>query len=208
MVNEQLIRRGIRGERVLDAFRKVEREKFVPEILKAQSYADSPLSIGENQTISQPYIVAHMIEALGLTGTERVLEIGTGSGYQTAILSLLSKEVYSVERIDILAQRALETLNKLNLKNIKISVGDGTRGLEEFSPFDAIVVSAAAPFAPEPLLEQLVEGGRMIIPLGERYSQVLTLFTKTKTGIKKDLLQSCVFVPLLGEYGWDVSEKD
>ncbi len=202
-----MVSRGISDRRVLGAFRRIEREKFVPEILKAQSYADSPLSIGENQTISQPYIVAHMIEALGLTGTERVLEIGTGSGYQTAILSLLTKEVYSVERIDILAQRALETLNKLNLKNIEITVGDGTRGLEEFSPFDAIAVSAAAPKAPEPLLGQLTEGGRMIIPLGERYSQVLTLFTKTKTGIKKDLLQGCVFVPLVGEFGWDVRKE-
>lgn len=207
MVEEQLARRGISDRRVLEAFRKVEREKFVPEILKAQSYSDSPLSIGENQTISQPYIVAYMIEALSLKGPERVLEIGTGSGYQTAILSLLAKEVYSVERIETLAQRARETLNKLDFKNIDIQVADGTKGWKEFSPFDAVIVSAAAPFVPKLLLEQLARGGRMIIPLGERYSQVLTLFLNTKSGIKKDILQGCVFVPLVGEYGWGAKEE-
>ncbi len=202
MVEEQLIRRGISEEKVLAAFKKIEREKFVPEILKAQSYTDHPLSIGEGQTISQPYIVAYMIEALSLKTGDKVLEIGTGSGYQAAILSLIAKVVYSVERSTVLAQRAEKLLASLGVKNIEVIIGDGTKGLSKFSPFDAIIVSAAAPDIPPALIEQLAEGGRLIIPIGERFSQVLVRLTKIKDKIKKEQLCSCVFVPLIGEFGW------
>lgn len=206
MVEEQLVRRGISDRRALEAFRIVEREKFIPEILKAQSYCDSPLSIGEGQTISQPYIAAYMIEVLALKDTDKVLEIGTGSGYQTAILSLLAKEVYSLERSRVLAQRAQGFIDEAGYKNITIIIADGTKGLNQFAPYDAIIVSAAAPQAPAPLLEQIAQNGRMIIPIGERFSQVLVLFTKNKGQIEKEVLESCVFVPLIGEYGW--REKD
>jgi protein-L-isoaspartate(D-aspartate) O-methyltransferase len=202
MVKEQLIRRGIQDKRVLEAFRKIERHQFIPLTYKEQSYSDCPVPIGENQTISQPYIVAYMLEALNLTGPEKVLEVGTGSGYQTALLSLLSQEVYSVERSGKLAENAQKILAKLSVTNIKITVGDGTKGLPEFSPYDAIIVSAASPHVPAPLIEQLAENSRMIIPVGERYSQVLTRFTKIKQTIKEERLESCVFVPLVGEYGW------
>ncbi|MEW6170305.1 MAG: protein-L-isoaspartate(D-aspartate) O-methyltransferase [Candidatus Omnitrophota bacterium] len=202
MVNEQLIRRGIKDEQVLSAFKKIERHKFVPSILKAQSYDDCPLSIGEGQTISQPYIVAYMIESLNLKPQEEILEIGTGSGYQTALLSCLVKQVYSIERSKVLAERAQKLLESLNFTNIKIIIGDGTKGLLEFSPFDAIIVSAAAPNVPHTLIEQLRDGGRMIIPVGERFSQVLIRTTKIKDKIKQEQLGSCVFVPLIGEFGW------
>ncbi|MBU2541157.1 MAG: protein-L-isoaspartate(D-aspartate) O-methyltransferase [Candidatus Omnitrophica bacterium] len=202
MLNEQLIRRGIEDVRVLEAFRKINRHEFVPAILKKQSYADWPLAIGEGQTISQPYIVAYMIETLNLKGGERVLEIGTGSGYQTALLSNLAKEVYSIERSRVLAKRAQEALQRLEIANNKVIVGDGTKGLAEFSPFDAIIVSAAAPQIPAPLTRQLAQEGRMIIPIGERFSQVLIRLTKIKDNIKEERLVSCVFVPLVGEFGW------
>lgn len=202
MVKEQLIGRAIKDERVLDAFRKIERHRFVPAILKPQSYADYPLSIGEGQTISQPYIVAYMIETLNLNPQDKVLEIGTGSGYQAAILSELAKKVYSVERSDVLAQRAEKLLESMELKNIEIVIADGTKGLAQFSPYNAIIVSAAAPNIPQALIEQLAEAGRLIIPVGERFSQVLVRLTKIKDKIKEERLSSCVFVPLIGEFGW------
>lgn len=208
MVSEQLIRRGISEEKVLAAFRKIEREKFVPEILRRESYYDGPLSIGEGQTISQPYIVAYMLEALGLKGDEKVLEIGTGSGYQTALLSLLVKKVYSIERSLTLAKRAQNLLSVLDLKNVEIILGDGTKGVPEFMPYDAIIVSAAAPKVPPALLGQLADAGRMIIPIGEFYSQVLVYFKKEKNEIREKKLESCVFVPLIGEYGWKDTKGD
>lgn len=202
MVREQLRRRGISDKRLLDAFCKVERHKFLPSLLESQSYSDGPLSIGEGQTISQPYIVAYMIEDLNLGPDDKVLEIGTGSGYQTALLSLLVKKIYSVERSPVLAQRAQDILDRISVSNIKIVIGDGTKGLREFSPFDAIIVSAASPGVPAPLLEQLSEQGRIIIPVGERFSQVLIRINKTKQGFKEERLEGCVFVPLIGEFGW------
>jgi protein-L-isoaspartate(D-aspartate) O-methyltransferase len=202
MVEEQLIPRGIKNERVLDVFYKVERHKFVPENIRKSAYADFPLPIGEGQTISQPYIVALMTECLELTGTERVLEIGTGSGYQAAILAELAKEVYSVERFESLSRRTLAILMELGYSNIKIKVKDGTLGWPEFAPFDRIIVTAATPSVPLPLTEQLKENGKLILPLGESLSQVLTVIEKKKNGLEPLEICGCVFVPLVGKYGW------
>lgn len=203
MVEEQLISRGIKDKRVLDAFRKVPRHEFVSKELKDSAYIDSPLPIGEGQTISQPYMVALMTECLCLKGQERVLEIGTGSGYQTAILAELAKEVYSVERIEILALRARQTLEILGYKNIKIKIDDGTLGWPEFSPYEGIIVTAAAPKVPPPLIEQLKDGGLLVIPLNGRFSQILTVIEKTKDKLKVNEVCSCVFVPMIGKYGWN-----
>jgi len=163
MVEEQLIPRGINDRRVLDAMRKVPRHLFVPDSGLENAYGDHPMPIGEGQTISQPYIVALMTQSLGLKGTEKVLEIGTGSGYQAAILSLLSKEVYSIDRYGDLSQKAGETLGKLAFTNIKLMTGDGTEGWKEFAPYDAIIVTAATPSIPQPLLDQLTEHGRIVV---------------------------------------------
>lgn len=200
MVEEQLIRRGIKNERVLEVFAKTEREKFVPEELRISAYADYPLPIGKGQTISQPYIVALMTESLDLTGEEKVLEIGTGSGYQAAILSQLSKEVYSVERFDSLAKKTEATLKELGYLNIKIRVGDGTLGWPEEAPFDRIIITAASPRIPLPLVEQLKEGGKIILPLDDSFSQLLTLGDKINGKIETTEICSCVFVPLIGKY--------
>src|SRR3989338_205006 len=159
MVEEQLIPRGIKDSKVLEAFRKVERHKFIPQDSKESAYADFPVPIGEGQTISQPYIVALMTECLGLTGSEKVLEIGTGSGYQTAILAELAKEVYSIERFVSLAKKADITLKELGYSNIQLSIGDGTEGWEEFAPYDAIIVTAGAPSVPEPLVDNWPKAG-------------------------------------------------
>lgn len=201
MVEEQLIPRGIKNERVLEAFRKIERHKFVPQELAASAYADYPLPIGEGQTISQSYIVALMTESLGLTGEEKVLEIGTGSGYQTAILSQLAKEVYSIERLEILAKKAEEKLKAMGYANIKLRCGDGTLGWPEEAPFDRIIITAAGPRIPLPLSEQLKEGGKIILPLGENSIQLLTLAEKRKGKLEFSEICKCVFVPLLGKYG-------
>lgn len=202
MVDEQLIPRGIKDIRVLNAFRKVPRHRFLPKELINSAYADHPLPIGEGQTISQPYIVALMTEHLKILGEERILEIGTGSGYQVAILAELAKEVYSVERIANLAQNAIKILDELKITNVKIKVGDGTMGWEEFSPFEGIIVTAGAPDIPLPLIEQLKENGKMVVPIGGTFSQVLTLVEKIKAKIKTTDICGCVFVPLLGKYGW------
>jgi len=202
MAEEQLIPRGIKNQRVLDAFRKIERHKFIPEDLRSSSYADFPVPIGEGQTISQPYIVALMTECLSLTGQEKVLEIGTGSGYQTAILAELAKEVYSIERFERLAKSAEKIVNELGYTNIKIKVGDGTLGWEEEAPFDRIIITAASPRIPLPLTEQLKENGKLILPLGESFSQVLTLVEKKKDRLESIQVCGCVFVPLVGKYGW------
>lgn len=202
MVKDQLIARGISDERVLAVFYKVEREKFVPSDLREDAYGDFPLSIGEGQTISQPYMVALMTQSLELKGCERVLEIGTGSGYQTAILTELSEEVYSVERIKSLAQKAESLLKKLGYSKVKIFVSDGTTGWEEFSPYDRILVTAGAKHVPQPLVNQLKDEGIMVIPVGSVYSQELRVIRKKKGRVKSTTVERCIFVPLIGKYGW------
>ena len=208
MVEEQLIPRGIKNQRVLDAFYKIERHKFIPENLRSSAYADFPLPIGEGQTISQPYIVALMTECLDLTGKDKVLEIGTGSGYQTAILTELAGEIYSIERFEVLAGRAQTILNELGYKNIKIKAGDGTLGWEEAAPFDRIIITAASPKVPLPLIEQLADSGKLILPLGESFSQVLTLVEKKGGKLKSIDICGCVFVPLVGKHGWSNKKDD
>ncbi len=202
MVETQLIPRGVRDERVLAAMLKVPRHLFVDEALRPQAYSDYPLPIGEGQTISQPFMVAFMTEALKLTGTERVLEIGTGSGYQTAILAELSERVYSVERIPSIADRARKVLDRLGYSNIVIKIGDGTLGWEEEAPFDAILVTAGAPDVPPPYIEQLAEGGRLVIPVGGEFVQELVRITKKKGRLVRENLGGCRFVKLIGKYGW------
>ncbi len=202
MVEQQLISRGIKNRRVIDAFLKVERHRFIPGGLKISAYADHPVSIGEGQTISQPYIVALMTEYLDVSESDRVLEIGTGSGYQAAILAEMSKQVYSIEKFLSLAKRAEALLQELGYCNIRIKVGDGTLGWQEESPFSRIIITAATPAIPPPLVEQLSEGGKMILPQGERFSQVLTLVEKQNGELKSELICGCVFVPLIGEYGY------
>lgn len=202
MVEEQLMPRGIKDQKVLDIFSKVERHKFIPEDLRTSAYADFPVPIGEGQTISQPYIVALMTECLGLTGEEKVLEIGTGSGYQTAILAELAKEVYSIERFPALVKKAQNLLNELGFANIKIRCADGTLGWPEAAPFDRIIITAASPRIPLPLSEQLKENGKMVLPLGETFSQVLTQVEKKDNKLQSIQVCACVFVPLVGKYGW------
>jgi len=203
MVEEQIIARGIKDKKVISAFLKVPREEFVPEDLRKYAYIDSPLSIGEGQTISQPYIVALMTEALKLKGGEKVLEIGTGSGYQSAILAEIGCEVYSVERIESLAKKAENILRKLGY-NVKIKIGDGTLGWEEYSPYDRIIVTAAGPKIPDTLLFQLSENeGRLIMPVGDRFFQDLILVIKRGKEIEKINLGGCQFVPLIGKEGWE-----
>jgi protein-L-isoaspartate(D-aspartate) O-methyltransferase len=174
----------------------------VEEALRDRAYGDHALPIGEQQTISQPYMVALMTETLALKGSERVLEIGTGSGYQTAVLAELAAQVYSIERIAALAAKARPLLASLGYRNVTIKVFDGTYGWKEESPFDAILVTAGSPEIPLPLTEQLKEGGRMVIPVGERTTQVLKKVTKTSAGIEVAELKGCVFVPLIGGHGW------
>ena len=202
MVEEQLIPRGIKDSLVLAAFRKVPRERFIPREHWYETYGDFPLPIGEEQNISQPYIVALMTENLKLKGEERVLEIGTGSGYQTAIIAEIVKEIYTVERIVSLAQRAKKTLEELGYTNVETKIGDGTEGWEKFSPYDAIMVTAAAARVPESLLKQLAINGRLIIPIGNLYSQELILYQKKKRGLKTTNYGGCRFVPLKGKEGW------
>jgi protein-L-isoaspartate(D-aspartate) O-methyltransferase len=197
MVRLQLAGRGIRDLRVLDAMRKVPRHEFVPETFRQNAYEDHPLPIGEEQTISQPYIVAAMLEHLALQAEERVLEVGTGSGYVTALLSLLCAEVYSVERHAQLAASAESTLHRLKYRNVKIKVGDGSQGWAEHAPFDAILVSAATPEAPPALFLQLREGGRMMLPIGPTSSQELQLIRKIGGQPKVKVLEGCRFVPLV-----------
>lgn len=202
MVKKQLIPRGIKDERILTAFLQIPRERFVPEEVREDAYGDFPLSIGEGQTISQPYMVALMTQCLDLKGKEKVLEIGTGSGYQTAILAELSREVYSVERIRIFAQRAGELLRKLKYNNVKILVGNGTLGWKEFSPYDRIIVTAGTKDIPPSLIHQLKEDGVMVIPVGDVHSQDLKVLQKKKEEIITQTVERCIFVPLIGKYGW------
>ena len=203
MVVDQLEARGIKDERVLAAMEKVERHLFVGESLRDKAYNDCALPIGEGQTISQPYMVALMTELLELRGDEKVLEIGTGSGYQSAVLSLLVSEVFTVESIETLASGAKELLEKINCKNVHVHVSDGTMGLPEHAPFDGIIVTAGAPEVPRKYMEQLGAEGRLVIPVGSRYSQVLYQIKNAAGGSKKRVSTACVFVPLIGEDGWE-----
>jgi protein-L-isoaspartate(D-aspartate) O-methyltransferase len=202
LVEEQLVPRGIRAERVLDAFRRVPRHLFVPADLRAAAYDDSALPIGAGQTISQPYMVAIMTELLQLKGEEKVLEVGTGSGYQAAILAELCQKVYTVERLPALSTRAKNILDQLNYSNIEYVIGDGTAGHPPGAPYNGIIVTAGCPDIPQPLVDQLAEGGRLVIPVGERYLQTLTVVTKEKGIIRSEGSIGCVFVPLIGKYGW------
>jgi protein-L-isoaspartate(D-aspartate) O-methyltransferase len=202
MVDAQLIPRGIIDDKVLSAFRKVPRHEFVPENIRYSAYDDCALPIGEGQTISQPYMVAIMTELLKLKGDEKVLEIGTGSGYQAAILAELCKQVYTIERMEDLSRRAEKIIKELGYTNIEFFTGDGTEGHEKASPYDGILVTAGCPEIPSPLVDQLAEGGRLVLPLGNRYLQTLTLVTKEKGKIKVEGSIGCVFVPLVGKYGW------
>lgn len=205
MVDSQLRSRGIRDPRVLKAMETVPRHLFVDEGLRDQAYSDGPLPIGENQTISQPYIVALMTEALELTGRDKVLEIGTGSGYQAAVLAEIAERVLSIERIAFLATRARKLIESLNYFNVAIRVGDGTLGWQDEAPFDAILVAAGSPEIPKTLIEQLAVGGRLVIPVGDRNSQQLIRITRQSEDVKdlkKEDLGGCRFVNLIGEYGW------
>jgi len=202
MVSNQIESRGVTDRRVLDACRKVPRYRFVEDALKGQAYNDHPLPIGSGQTISQPFIVALMTEALELSGTERVLEVGTGSGYQTAVLAELSDHVYSIERIEKLAKRSKNLLEELGYTNVSIKINDGTQGWREHAPFDAIIVTAASPDVPSPLVDQLADGGRLVIPVGGRISQELVKITRVGNGTKRTHMGDCRFVKLIGEHGW------
>jgi protein-L-isoaspartate(D-aspartate) O-methyltransferase len=202
MIERQLRRRGIADERVLAAIAAVRREDFVPQELQHRAYEDGPLPIGEGQTISQPYIVAAMTAALRLACGERVLEIGAGCGYQAAILSRLANVVYTIEVRSELAATAAERLARLLYDNVHVHCGDGTLGLPELAPFDAILVAAAAPDVPEPLRSQLADGGRMILPVGDPDNQDLRLIARSGTSFQTTVLEGCRFVPLVGYHGW------
>ena len=210
MVEEQLVQRGIRNHRVLDVLRAVPRHLFVPREYWEHAYADMPLPIGAGQTISQPYIVAYMTAALRLRPTDRVLEIGTGSGYQAAILGRLTRKVVTVEYIDELAQAAKVRINKMGIENVEVCKGDGGQGWPEHAPYDAILVPAASPRVPQPLLEQLATAGRMVLPIGSRKDQHLQLWTRHEGRNRRQVLAPVRFVPLVGRWGWkevDRSEK-
>jgi protein-L-isoaspartate(D-aspartate) O-methyltransferase len=202
MVREQLIPRGISDSKVLAAMRQVPRHLFIEEALWGEAYSDYPLPIGERQTISQPYIVALMTQALGLTGKERILEIGTGSGYQTAVLAECCGKVFSIERIPGLVSRARKILDQLHYLNVRLKVFDGTLGWPEEAPFDGIIVTAAAPQIPAPYLSQLAPQGRLVIPVGDRYSQTLMRITQGPAGWIEEDLGGVRFVSLIGEHGW------
>jgi len=202
MVQEQLMARGIKQRRVLEAMRKIPRHFFVDPGLISRAYDDSALPIGDKQTLSQPYMAACMTEALDLRGEEKVLEVGTGSGYQTALLAEICFNVFSVEKIRALARKAREVLDKLEYHNIAIHVGDGTIGWSEHAPYDAVIVTAGAPELPGPLLDQLSIGGRLVIPVGDEQMQVLTRVTRGTDGFSEEQLGDCKFVKLWGKYGW------
>ena len=203
MVDEQLRARGIRDPRVLAAMARVPREAFVDEADRQNAYGDYPLPIGAGQTISQPYIVADMLEVLGLRAEDRVLEIGTGTGYEAAILGELTAEVWTIERHAELADKAREILQRLGYANVHVVHGDGSRGLREHSPFNKVLVAAAAPEIPPTLIEQLAGDGRLIIPVGSRFEQQLQLVRKVGGAISVTQHELCRFVPLVGEAGWE-----
>ena len=202
MVEEQLAARGLTDPRLLAAFRAIPRHLFVPEELQHEAYADHPLPIGAGQTISQPYIVALMTHALRLQGHERVLEIGSGSGYQTAILAQLALEVFSVERIPELAGAAAARLTRLGLLNVRLTTSNGSLGWPEHAPYDAMLLAAAAPEIPAPLLAQLADPGILVLPLGSAASQMLIRVERRRAQLHRTDLANCLFVPLVGQYGW------
>jgi len=207
MVREQLEARGITDVRVLDAMERVPRHLFVPEAVQSQAYDDRPQPIGAKQTISQPLMVAQMTQLLGIFGDEFVLEVGTGSGYQTAILAELTRQVVSVERHETLADRARELLTWLGYQNVAIYAGDGSQGFASSAPYDRILVTAASPSVPQPLIDQLQVGGRLVIPVGSHDMQTLQVIRKTETGeVVSENHGECVFVPLIGEHGWNQAE--
>jgi len=204
MVEELLVPKGISDQRVLETMLRAPRHLFVEQALQAQAYGDAPLPIGEKQTISQPYMVAFMSEALNLAGREDVLEIGTGSGYQAAVLSCLARRVYTIERHASLARRARQILDAVGCGNVHVRLGDGTLGWPEMGPYDAIMVTAGAPVLPERLKEQLKVGGRLVVPVGDKSQQVLLRVTRTGEDLfLEDRLVGCRFVPLVGENGWE-----
>lgn len=203
MVEEQLVRRGLTDARVLDALRKVPRHLFVEEALRDRAYGDHPLPIGEEQTISQPYIVALMTQLLELSDRDKVLEIGTGSGYQTAVLAELARRVCSIERLPRLAERARALLEQLGYANVWVRVGSGTLGWPDEAPFDRILVTAGGPSVPPPLFQQLAEGGRLVLPLGDPVNQTLTVVEKVRGEMKTQVHGECKFVKLVGKYAWE-----
>jgi len=207
MVETQLERRGVKDIRVLAAMRKVPRHLFVREEMQERAYDDCALPIGEGQTISQPYMVACMTELLSLKGDEKVLEVGTGSGYQSAVLSQLAREVYTVERIRSLATNAERLLQSLNYDNVHVIVSDGTLGFPEQAPFSSIIVTAGAPEVPQHYIDQLAPGGSLVIPVGSRYSQLLYRIIKTDSGIEQSVFTACMFVPLIGKEGWSSEDN-
>jgi protein-L-isoaspartate(D-aspartate) O-methyltransferase len=203
MVDGQIQARGVEDRLVLDAMRKVPRHVFVPEDFVDSAYADRPLPIGEGQTISQPYMVALMTEALRLEGHEKVLEVGTGSGYQAAILAEIADHVVTLERHERLAGEAAKRLRQLGYINIEVMVGDGSKGYAPRAPFDGIIVTAGAPDIPSVLVDQLADNGRLVIPVGNSFHQTLTRVTRVGDDRQIEKLEGCVFVPLIGEYGWN-----
>lgn len=202
MVEQQLRRRGIQDERVLEAMRTVPRHEFVGPGDTRDAYADRPVPIGEQQTTSQPYIIAAMLQAASIKPTDRVLEIGAGSGYQTALLAELAGQVFAMDRHATLVESARQVLDRLDYHNIALVAGDGSLGLPEAAPYDAIIVSAAAPRVPAPLVEQLAIGGRLVVPVGDSDQQVLKLIRKHEQGVMETALEGCRFVPLIGEAGF------
>jgi protein-L-isoaspartate(D-aspartate) O-methyltransferase len=206
MVEEQIRRRGLDDGRLLEAFHAVPRHLFVPEMMRSVAYEDHPVRIGQGQTISQPYIVAFMTNLLGLNGEENVLEVGTGSGYQAAILAHLAKSIHTVERYPELAKEARRTLELLNINNVFVHVGDGSLGWEKGAPYQGIVVTAAAPRAPQPLLNQLDDGGSLVIPIGDRFMQDLYVWQRHGDDFSSRQSIGVAFVPLRGENGWQEDE--
>jgi protein-L-isoaspartate(D-aspartate) O-methyltransferase len=203
MVDEHLAGRGVTDPRVLDVMRRVPRHRFVQEALRARAYGDHPLPIGEEQTISQPFIVGLMTSLLELTGREKILEVGTGSGYQTAVLAGLARRVCSIERLPRLAERARATLEALGHANVWVRVGNGALGWPDEAPFDRIIVTASGPAIPPPLVQQLAEGGRMVLPVGSPDSQVLTVVDNVGGEIRQRTHGECKFVKLVGKYAWE-----
>ena len=202
MVEEQLVERGVKNLSVLEAMSRVPRHLFAQDSLQHRAYGDTPLPIGENQTISQPYIVGAMTEALALKGEERVLEIGTGSGYQTAIIAELCRQVFTIERLNNLSRKAQNILESLNYMNIVFKMFDGTYGWPDQAPFDAIFITASAPEIPDSLVKQLGDGGRLVAPIGGADKQKLVVLTKKGDRVSRRDLVNCKFVPLIGKYGW------
>ena len=202
MVKHQLIRRDITDPMVLQAMRKVPRHKFVPQALRNRAYDDGPLPIGHGQTISQPYIVAYMTQCLQMTGSERVLEVGTGSGYQAAVLAEIADKVYTIERNLALSVEARKVLDELEYSNIVMRTGDGSIGWNQYAPYDRIMVTAGSPQVPESLVKQLADNGRMVIPVGDKYCQDLVIIIRHGDNIEETKAGGCVFVPLVGREGW------